>query len=62
MLDHEDVRRLLAADRAAALAAAYEPRRRRPLRLRLGLWLVRPYLALVPRHTPVTVSDTVTGV
>lgn len=51
MLDHEDVRRVLAADRAAALAASYEPRQRRPLRLRLGLWLVRPYVAPAPPLT-----------
>ena len=48
MLDHDDVRRILAAERAAALAAAYEPRPRRPLRLRVGLWLVRPYVAPAP--------------
>ena len=45
MLDHEDVRRLIADEHAATLAAAYEPRPRRPLRLRVGLWLVRPYVA-----------------
>jgi hypothetical protein len=60
MLEHEDVRRLLAAERVATLAAAWEPVERRPLRLRIGLWLVRPYAA------PVTVlgrglSDPVTA-
>lgn len=61
MLDHQDVRSLLAAERAATLAAGFEARSRRPLRLRLGLWLVRPYAAPARRHAPVAVSDTATG-